>query len=111
VSSSVEPDPRLVPGCSFDANDNLACGSTSTSSRITTTKPVSAETDQPGLDLTRPKKSKTGAIAGGVVGGLAGVGLITGALIWALMRKKEKARREAAAVNEVSHTTYVHDGK
>ena len=57
------------------------------------------------------KKSNTGAIAGGVVGGLVVVGLLAGGLIWALMKKKEKARREAGAVNEVSHVTYAHDQK
>lgn len=58
-----------------------------------------------------PKKKNTGAIAGGVVGGLLALGLAAGGAIWALMKKKEKARRQAGAVNEVSHVTYVHEGK
>jgi hypothetical protein len=42
---------------------------------------------------------------------LVAIGAIVGAVIWALVRKKQKARQEAGAVQEVSHVTYVHDQK
>jgi hypothetical protein len=121
-SSSLSANPLIDPSYTFDGTTfvpiaNLASStSRSTQSSGSTTTPNSGpSTPGPvnigGDDLPRPKKSNTGAIAGGVVGGLVAVGLLTGGVIWALMRKKEKARREAGAVNEVSHVTYTHDQK
>ncbi|KAF7506547.1 hypothetical protein GJ744_011693 [Endocarpon pusillum] len=123
VASSVEPDPFYNPSYTWDGQTFISIGATTTrsssmrvtpsgSSKVTpaptTPEPVDGSEDG---QVVRPKKSNTGAIAGGVVGGLAALGLAAGGAIWGLMRRKKKARRHASAVNEVSHDTYVHEGK
>lgn len=129
ISRSLEQNPWYDSSYTWDSDTYVPISAT-TSSTITSTwtltrggststvsSTVTDRTSLPTLtpvideDVVRPKKSNTGAIAGGVVGGLAALGLAAGGTIWALMRRKEKARREASAVNEVSHVTYVHEGK
>lgn len=116
-SSYMTLAPLLDPDYTWDGTTYVPLASATTgsgSSRSGSADRVTTASSSPTLPPPPPppeKKSKTGAIAGGVVGGLAGLGLLAGALIWALKRKKEKARREAASVPEVSHVTYVHDGK
>lgn len=129
ISRSLEQNPWYDSSYTWDSDTYVPISAT-TSSTITSTwtltrggststvsSTVTDRTSLPTLtpvideDVVRPKKTNTGAIAGGVVGGLAALGLAAGGTIWALMRRKEKARREASAVNEVSHVTYVHEGK
>lgn len=109
VSSTLTPNPLIDPSYTFDGTTFVLIGATATTSSNTKTSGGGGPTAEPFVG--KPKKKSTGAIAGGVVGGLAAVGLIAGAVIWALMKKKEKARSEASAVNEVSHVTYMHDTK
>ena len=122
LSSSVTPNPFIDPSYTLDGTTFVPIGGVvsktgSSSSSTSNTVPGGNPTPVPdngggaGKTTTPKKKKTTGAIAGGVVGGLVAVGLIAGAVIWALIKKKQKARREAGAVQEVSHVTYVHDGK
>ncbi|KAI9316678.1 hypothetical protein BX666DRAFT_2041339, partial [Dichotomocladium elegans] len=50
-------------------------------------------------DVNQSSTSKTGAIAGGVMGGVVGVALITAALFFILKRKRPSLRREREGAN------------
>ncbi|ERF72079.1 hypothetical protein EPUS_04997 [Endocarpon pusillum Z07020] len=114
VSISVEPDPLFDPSYTWDGTTFIPTSATTTRSTSVPVTGSGSSTVTP-VPTTpgpvRPPRNNTGAIAGGVVGGLALLGLVAGGAIWGLMRRKQKARRQASAVNEVSHVTYVHDAK
>lgn len=120
-SSFMNWGPLLESGYSYDesktsivpmtGSDSPSTPTTTTTITGVTTTSTSPPPPSSTVPVPVPSNRNTGAIAGGVVGGLAGLGLIVGGLIWALMRRKEKARRNATSVQEVSHVTVMHDGK
>ena len=81
----------VPPSSSITNNNNVISTTTYSISSSTTTSVSTSTTSSPTASSTSsPSTSHAGAIAGGVVGGLAGLGLvIAGAIFW-LHRRKQR---------------------
>ena len=73
---------------------------TSSSTTISFTTPV--RPTAPSIYTPAPQRKNTGAIAGGVVGGVAVIGLLVGGFVWWRIQHKRKAREEV--VREMAET-------
>ncbi|GIK03577.1 hypothetical protein Aspvir_007649 [Aspergillus viridinutans] len=100
--TSSQSDGCAVPGYNFDSSETLlpvvssgkASVATSTSSVTSTPSTSSTSSTSPTRTSTQPpeasSKTNTGAIAGGVVGGVAGVALIAFLVWWLLSRRSKR---------------------
>ncbi|KAF2103763.1 hypothetical protein NA57DRAFT_69973 [Rhizodiscina lignyota] len=84
----------------FQTPTSRSVGSTTTSSEgeTSTSGSGNSSSDASGSSPTPSKKSSTpvGAIVGGVVGGLAVIGIAVGAIVWFCLRNKRKEKAGAA---------------
>ena len=95
----------LNPNATASASASALPASTSSTSTSTTSAPsIATESSK-----SSPGKNHTGAIAGGVVGGLVGLALVAGAMYW-LFRPRPMGDRDSTLSKRREHANELDSG-